>query len=324
MYAIRRRSGGVARLLLVAAAFVALEPGAAAAPLAELVSARTSDDVLLHGLLYSPPTRSSRVVIHIPGGPGSFYSVQDMAPMAEALNHAGWHFLSMNCRTAGSGFEALAHARFEDYREDVAAAVELARRHGLTNVVLLGHSLGTARVAYYVAGRADAAPSGVRLLGVVLGGSILSPYLEAQLRWSPDERAQYDAFLARQRERVAAGQGRELDAYPWAPGRRIELSAASWISVFGSPSESNASTIKFAAAFDVPVLLVHGTADHTALPDNARQLYAALSQSPSRELVWIDGGDHLFRGHEADFARIVVEWLRRVATSATGKPAATL
>ena len=297
--------------LLASALLTALASKAECAPQAELLSISTSDGVLLHGLLYSASKRSNRVVIHIPGGPGAFYSVQDMAPMATALNRTGWHFLSMNTRTAGSGFESLAYAHFEDYRQDVAAAIELARDRGLTDVVLLGHSLGTARVAYYLAGRTDPSASRAHLRGVVLGGSILSPYLEAQMRWSPEQRAQFDAFLARQREQIAANKPRVLDSYPWAPGRNIELSAAAWVSVFGNPQDSNASTVKFASAFDVPVLLVHGTEDKTALPENARQLYAALEGSPSRELVWIDGGDHLFRGHESQYAKAVTTWLAR-------------
>lgn len=41
-----------------------------AAPVAELVSMRTDDRVLLHGLHYRPQQQSQSVVIQVPGGPG--------------------------------------------------------------------------------------------------------------------------------------------------------------------------------------------------------------------------------------------------------------
>lgn len=294
-------------LSLVLLACTAMHAGAA--PLAELIGTKTEDGVLLNGLHYRPNVPSQTVVIHIPGGPGAFYGMQDMNPMAAALTANGYHFLSMNTRTAGAGgFATMAHAKFEDYRHDVAAAVAYGRQQGLTEIVLLGHSLGAARVVYYLA---QAREPGVR--GIVLSGAITSPYLEAQMRWNAAQRAAFDKFVEEQRERVRAGRSNELASYEWGPGRNVELSAASWLSIFGPPSDSNASTIKFADSITVPVLLVHGDKDTTALPENARQVYAALTKAPSRELVWINGGTHLFPGEEAAFAQAVVDWLKRVA-----------
>lgn len=279
-----------------------------AAPLAELIGVKTEDGVLLNGLHYRPAAPSHTVVIHIPGGPGAFYGMQDMNPMAAALMANGHHFLSMNTRTAGSGgFATMAHAKFEDYRYDVAAAVAYAKQQGLTEIVLLGHSLGSARVVYFLAQTRE--PS---VRGIILSGAITSPYLEAQMRWNPGQRAAFDGFLAGLRERVRSGRGKELATYEWGPGRNVELSAASWLSIFGPPADSNASTVKFADSITSRVLLVHGDQDPTALPANAEQIYAALTKARSRELVWIQGGTHLFTGQEAAFAEAVVQWLKRV------------
>jgi dipeptidyl aminopeptidase/acylaminoacyl peptidase len=70
-----------------------------AAPLAELVAMRTTDGLLLHGLHYRPDRPSTTVVIHVPGGPGAFYSIQDMAPVASELTANGYHFLSVTSST---------------------------------------------------------------------------------------------------------------------------------------------------------------------------------------------------------------------------------
>lgn len=272
-------------------------------PLAELVAMRTDDGVLLHGLHYRPRQPSATVVIHVPGGPGAFYSIQDMAPVARTLNDAGYHFLSVNTRTAGTN--GMLYARFDDYRRDLDAAVRLALQRGLTDIVLLGQSLGTARAVYYVArtGQPD-------IRALVLAAPIPSPYLEAQFRWNDAERARYDAFLAEQRQAVAAGDGRALASYRWWGNDRIlEVSAATWVDVFGTPEESDASTVEFAPEVALPVLVVYGTEDETVRPELARQVLSAFTASPVRDLRAIEGANHVFIGHEQALADIVRDWL---------------
>lgn len=299
----------MSKLRNIAMAFVALHViylGAAlparAAPLAELVSMRTDDRVLLHGLHYRPEQQSHSVVIQVPGGPGAFYSMQDMSPLAEALNRNGYHFISMNLRTAGAN--GMLYAKFEDCLLDIAAAVKHAKDKGLTNIILLVPSLSAPRAFYYLAKSKEPA-----IKGLVLVGAIMSPYLEAQLRWSEGERAKYDEFLSRQRAAVKAGNGREIAAYPWAGGRSWEFSAATWISVFGNPEESNASAMKYAKEITIPVLLIHGTKDDGSLPENSRRLQASLENAPSKELVMIDGADHMFIGTAGKFAQVAGDWV---------------
>jgi pimeloyl-ACP methyl ester carboxylesterase len=267
------------------------------APKAELVSVMTDDKV---PLFYTPAEETAYAVLHIPGGPGAFYSAQDMGPLAARLNRDHYAFLTMNMRTAGN----MEYARFEDYLLDVGAAIRLAHERGFSHLILLGHSLGSARAVYYLAKTQD--PS---VKGLVLSGVITSPYLEAQMRWNSAERARYDVFLDKQRARMRAGQGRQLDSYPWSGGRNLEMSAATWVDVFGTPAESNASTIKFADSIHVPVLIVHGSRDEAAKEENARQLRAALKSSPAVQLVIVPGANHLFIGQATEYADIVAPWV---------------
>ena len=274
----------------------------AAAPTAELFTMKTVDGVLLHGLHYRPQRNSTSAVIHVPGGPGAFYSAQDMAPLAQALTGDGIHFLSVNLRTAGTN--GMYYAKFEEYPLDIAAAVRYAKDEGLTDIVLLGHSLSSARVFYYFSQTREPA-----IKALIVSSGITSPYLESQLRWSKPDRAKYDEFLVHRREDIAAGNGRTLNAYPWGPNRNFEFSAATWVNVFGNPQESNASTVKFSKDISVPVLIVHGTKDETAVPANAEQIFASLTNSPKKELVWIDGGNHLFIGTAEKYANVVDGWV---------------
>ncbi len=276
---------------------------ASAAPLAELFGTRTSDGVLLHGLHYSPRNPSTTAVIHLPGGPGAFYSIQDMAPLAQSLQQADYHFFTVNTRTAGTN--GMMYARFEDYEKDVAAAVQYALGTGMKDIILLGQSLGSVRAVYYTAMTGDTA-----IKALILCSAIPSPYLEAQARRDADQRQAYDEFLAKQRKKIANRQGLELSAWPWWGNERLlNISAAAWVSVFGAPAESNASTVKFAGKIELPVLMVHGTRDEVVRPALAEQVLAAFSKSSDRHLVTIEGANHLFLGHEAELASVVTDWL---------------
>lgn len=286
--------------------------GAGEPPLAELVAMSTSDGMLLHGLHYRPQAASATVVIHVPGGPGAFYSVQDMAPVAAALTASGYHFLSTNTRTAGAN--GMMFARFEDYALDLEAAVRLAQKRGLSEIVLLGQSLGSSRAAYYL----SKAPR-PEVKALVLTAPIPSPYLEAQARWDEGERAAYAAFLAEQRSAVDSGRGRSLASYAWWGNERIlEVSAATWVSLFGTPEESQASTVRYAPGIKLPVLVVYGTEDETVSPAVARQVLDAFAASPVRDLAAVEGANHVFIGFEQQLARVVTEWLLRNVPPSVG------
>ncbi len=273
-------------------------------PLAELVSVMTEDQVLLHGLHYKARGNSKAVVIYIPGGTGAFYARHNTAALAESLIQNGYHFLSMNMRTAGvNGWMFI---KFEDYLKDVEAAVRFAKNKGLSEIILLGRSLGAPRVVYYLTQSRDTS-----IKALILTAAIKSPYLEAQMRWNEAERAQFDEFLKKQRAKVAAGQGREISTYPWFAGRNLLVSAATWVNTFGTLQESNASTVKFTRDVKVPVLIIHGKKDTVALPPNADQIYASLTSSPKKDLVWIEGAGHPFVGYEEEYAQAITDWIKK-------------
>jgi len=280
---------------------------AQAAPLAEYVSYMTEDKVLLNALLWLPPGGTKTVVIYVPGMTGGFSGVHEINPAAEGLTSKGYAFLAVNMRTAG--LHGMLFARFEDYVKDIDAAIRFAKSRGLTEVVLYGVSLGGPRIMYYWAQTRD--PS-VRAL--VFMGCIKSPYLEAQLRWNESERARYDAFLQGARDRVAQGKGNDVLTYTdWFPKFSVTLSAQTFVNIFGTLAESNASTVKFGPQITIPALIIHGLKDEIALPPNGQAIYDSLTASPRREIVWVEGAGHyLIKGVVADkYAEALATWVPR-------------
>jgi pimeloyl-ACP methyl ester carboxylesterase len=230
----------VHRVIMAAAIVAGASTSASAAPLAEFLLYRTEDRLPLNALLFTPKTATKNVVVMIPGMTGGFSGgLHDYSPMAERLNQAGYAFMVPNMRTAG--LHGMLFARFDDYTKDVAAAVAEAKRRGLSEIILFGTSLGGPRAIHYWTRTKDPA---VKALGFL--ASIKSPYLEAQLRFDPARKADFDAFLVKCRDLVKQGRGRDVLTYEnWFPGRHITLSALSFIEIFGTPEESDAQTIKF-------------------------------------------------------------------------------
>ena len=276
----------------------------ASGPLAELVSFTTDDGVQLHGLLYHSQSDSGSVVIHVSGGPGSFYGTQDMAPLAEKLTENGLSLLSINMRTAGAN--GMFYANFEDYRRDVGGAVEFSKNHGMRNIFLLGHSLGSTRVVYYVYRASDQ-----NVKGIILSGAVTSPYQALVEKWNAQQKEAFDEFLAEQRNLIKAGRGKSLSSYPVDAGIELIHSASTWVDIFGHPEESNASTVKFADEITVPVLLIHGTDDPIAPPTNAHEIRDAMVNSPAAELIIVKGADHVFTQHAEQYSKIVSNWLQK-------------
>lgn len=300
------------RIVSVVIAALCLSSAVKAAPLAEFVSYRAGDRQILNALLYSPGALTRTVVIVVPGGTGGIGGPHDYTPLAEKLTVRGYALLLANMRTAGA--HGWLFGRFEDSEADVAAAIEFAKSRGLDQIVLFGMSLGGPRIMYYWSRTKDPA---VKAMGFL--ASVTSPYLEVQVRFDEAKRAAFDAFLQEARQLVKAGKGRQTITFAdWFPGVSFTLSAASYLSFFGNPEESNANSLKFADQLTLAAVVIHGTDDTIVLPPVAREMYDGLTATPRRDMVWIKGAGHMIAAGPIaeNYAAAVVDWVADVVPAA--------
>jgi alpha-beta hydrolase superfamily lysophospholipase len=228
-------------------------------------------------------------------------------PLARRLTESGYALLIVNMRTAG--LQGMLFARFADYAKDIAAAMREAKARGFDRVILLGTSLGGPRIINYWTRTKDPA-----VQALVFHASIMSPYLEAQIRFDATKRAEFDAFLVTCRARAKKGCGEEILTYrEWFPGRDMTMAARTFVEVFGTLEESDASTVKFGAQVTIPAAVIHGTQDAQALPPNGQAIYDSLTSAPKRELIWVEGAGHfLTPGPIAeDYARAISGWVSK-------------
>jgi alpha-beta hydrolase superfamily lysophospholipase len=280
----------------------------------EFIRYKTEDQEILQALFWFPMKGTKAAVIYVPSATGGFCGQHDLGPIASEITSRGFAFMATNVRTVGNP-SGWTFARFEDCVQDVGAAVRYAKLRKFEDIVLVGHSLGGPRAMYYWVKTRE--PS---LRALVFMGSITSSYEEAQLRWPRNKRDEFDAFLQKARDIVREGRGQEVLTHqdhfrePRATvPPSLTLSAYTFLNLFGTPDECDASTVKFGAQVTIPTLVVHSSQDEIALPKNAEEIYASLTSAPRRDLIWVEGNHMLADAEDArKYGEVIADWLCKV------------
>ena len=180
----------------------------------ELVAASAEDGIALDGLLIRPEGSAGRPAVVWVHGFGANFCFPPYLRLARALAAQGVASVVANTRGHDLGTFLQPRDRppywggglwelFDEAPRDLAGWVDLVVGAGFPGAVLLGHSLGAAKVTHYLAQRKDP-----RVRGLALASPPLRP--------SWDTRA-HPAALAEARELVAAGRPEALFAGPWGP-----------------------------------------------------------------------------------------------------------
>jgi pimeloyl-ACP methyl ester carboxylesterase len=283
----------------------------------ELVRVWTKDELQLQGLYCSSGGASKLpTVVHIHGASSNFYRSQFLDRLADGLVERGFPFLTGNTRghdiinsvysadPTASKHIGVAFERFDDCVLDIAAWLKVLQELGSAGTVLLGHSFGAHKVAFYQSETSDP-----RVKGLIF----LSP--ADQGYWVETLGQQMERALAWAREKVAAGEGHTLlsgGLAPYPMSAQTMLStffyAKSDIFKFGRPNEP----WEVVSALDRPILAVMGTVGEFLDPTPAEAmdlLRAKASRSPRCETVVLNGAPHNYRGHEEELTRVILNWL---------------
>jgi pimeloyl-ACP methyl ester carboxylesterase len=292
-----RRLGGGALLAVALALAAGAQPAAVST---ELLRLRTADGRETAGLLYTPaarPPRGGLVLVH--GFGGNFYSGVPAA-LARGLAERGFAGLSVNLRDHDAGPKT---TRFEETRWDVEAAVDELARRGVAPLSIIGHSLGTNGVLYYLAETRDPR---VRAAILVAGPGNAFEWNARQLG-----RERATAVLEEAERLVREGRGRELMLVDLGPLGKALYSAEHLVSVRGPQTRSD--PYRNVAGLPIPLLLVYAGGDRLVDPDVGRRLQAAAARAPRADLVEIAGADHGFAAHQPELAATVDRWLADVS-----------
>jgi len=308
--------------VLASACALRQRPEAIASPRSpeEIVFARSSDDVLDAGVLFTPASDSAKpvAIIWIHGWGVNFYQPSYVA-IGRALAQHGYTTISANTRmhdlgnvegyrggkrVRGGGYWGLG----SEEPRDLAAWIDLAEHRGFKQVVLVGHSAGWAAVRSYVSTIEDP-----RVVGVVLASGEVRP----------DTRRPDLDQLRQARDLMAKGEG---DALFRDPKRNFPsyISAATYLDIFNSeaPRAVDFFGIKTPSAaiarLRAPILAFFGTDDDVGGQEELDLLKSAVARqsgAPPVTTTLIGGADHMYTGQEQQVADVIARWAMNLRTS---------
>ncbi len=262
----------------------------------ELVRLTTADGRRNAGLLQAPAGRAPRggvVLVH--GYGGNFYS-EPTASLARGLAERGFMTLAANVRDHDAGPKT---SLFEENRWDEQAAVDELARRGVAPLAIVGSSLGTNRVLYYVAETGDP-----RVRAVVLLAAVGNAF-----EWNARQfgRARATRVLDEAERLQREGRGRELMLIDLGPLGKALYSADHLVSLRGPRTRSDPFTN--IARVTAPILLVYAGADSLVDLETSRRLRAAATRAPRADLVEIPAAEHSFAQHTEELGAAVETWL---------------
>ena len=281
-------------IFATAAVFGPLPTAAARTLSQELrVEAITADGVTLAGTYYSGARRPVVGLLFVHGFTAD-HRAEPGASLGSAMAARGYSSLALDMRDQGCCVQT---TLFEDALADIGAGVEYLERSGATRLVLIGHSLGANRVAYYQA--QSQRPSVEAIVLLASAGNThdrareLSPALAARI-------------IAEAQRRDAEGS-QELLLAALGPFGIHLFTAASLLS-YGGP-ETRSDHLQWVSEIRVPLLLVHGAADALTPVEQSELGAAAASAAPLKQLAILDEADHFFSGHGHELANLIDDWL---------------
>ncbi len=256
------------------------------------------------------PAATTTLLVQVHGSGGNFASLQ-LRATARALSARGFAALSISTRQHD---EHVNTDNFFEVRRDIEAAVATAKALGYGALVLQGHSLGTAQVAFYAATDWDPA-----IRGVILTGAIAKLPWKARHILIQDEDA-YRALAQAARDAVRAGRPEATLPMPmrWIGGRQAPVTARHFLT-YRDEAASAADTTFWIARIPHPILLVRDAADGVVLPFEPYMLLSAARAEgslvpeiryvllPNPRPPSIEG--HIFADNTGPLAEAIASWL---------------
>ncbi len=283
-----------------------------------IINVKTSDGLILHGLLTEPVKPAKTIDIHIHGAGGNFYGNSYFEGLTNRLVDLGIAYLSTNNRGAGvyelekgSISHGVSLEKFADCLLDIDAWIEFALEKGYENIVLEGHSYGTEKIVYYMnEGRHKDRVKGVILLG-------FSDNVGAQMKY---EQSIGKSYLQEAQELASKGENERLLSDLFGLCGELPISAQTYLHCFTDHSANalalplrRGGNLTYFQNIHVPILSVIGDQDdseYTVIP--TKDAVELLNTENSRAVVYqVENSDHVFSGKEAEVIALIADFIQR-------------
>ena len=287
-------------------------------PFYPIVHVVTKDKLKLFGFLHKPASKSNKVIVHIHGTSGNFYSNKFYPYIAGVAYKQTIAYLQTNNRGAGDfEFEpgevphGAALELFEDSVMDLDAWLKFCIDLGLNEIILESHSYGNEKVIYYL----NKGKYRKYIIGVILLG--FNDSVGTQARY---EKKIEKSYFSEAQNLVNRGKGLSFlsDIFGGIAGE-APLSARSYLNYYSPGSELSKTMplrlggkLTMYSNIKVPILAIIGDneeGEYTIIP--IKEAMALMKkENPRTEVHQIKNCDHGFHGKEKELSEIIQRFLQ--------------
>ena len=282
----------------------------------ELVKFDTRDGLRLEGFLVRSRPGNRKAILSVFGMVSNFFSSKRYEALyAEAAGGDIDLFLANN-RGMGSvnGFHTTgklrqyigtAREKFEECLFDIDAAARLLEELGYNEIILMGHSTGCQKVAYYCLKRKDP-----KVTGMIL----LAPCDDYNLAKKVELKGRFPEAVGVAKRMVREGRG--IDLTPeW-----ISYYTAKRFLSYADPRNVESrlfdydSDLKEFGKITRPTLAVFGSEEENVTKPVREYMRILESRKGGKDFEWkiIKGANHSFDGKERELAKAVLKWADRI------------
>lgn len=285
----------------------------------ELITFTTADDYELHGFLVRGMIRSNKIIIFVHGMGGNFYNWKSMKKIASVLlsrgydfffaNNRGHDIVSKSYKKIGRRYNNLlagtAYEKFEDSWKDIDGAVKEMKRENYGNIILLGHSTGCQKIAYYAYKTDSKNISAIILIGPADDYNLAKKDLGKK-------------FTSAVRTSRALSRN-EMSLMPFSitsfKSARRFLSLTDNKRIEGKIFNYEDENMREFSKIKIPIMASFGSREQFKTKPVIKYLTKLKSLTKSKHFasLIIQGADHFFvTGHEEQTAKSVADWLDKV------------
>ena len=281
----------------------------------EFIIINTEDGCYLPGMIQRAEKESDSIIIFIHGSGGNFFKAEYYEDMSNEFNYQGYDFMVCNNRGSEQFFRL--HKKVDGHNEtikagnmyenfdesiyDISGAVNYAKELGYKDIILVGQSLGTIKVAYYS-----------EEVGDIRKIILLSP-VDMVNRFRARVNDQYDELIEKSKNLVKEGKPYEMIT--------IEFSAIKVASTMAINSKADIfkleenRDIKKPLNFKGYVSIIAGTNEHVYkgwsmdyVEDRFRKRY----KNANVQFYTIPNSSHDYNEHEKQMAKLIIDSINKM------------
>ena len=281
----------------------------------EFIIVNTEDGCFLPGMIQRSEKDTKSIIIFVHGSGGNFFKADYYEDMSNEFNYHGYDFLVCNNRGSEQFFRlhkkingknetikaGNIYENFDESIYDISAVVNYAKELGYKDIILVGQSLGTIKVAYYC-----------EQVGDIRKMILLSP-VDMVNRFRSRVSEQYEDLIKKSKKLIKEG-----NSYEMVTSEFSALKVASTMAINSKADlfklEANRN-IKTPLNFKGYVSIIAGTNEHVYKGwsmDYVEKRLRERYKNAKVQFYTIPNSTHNYKEHEKQISRLIIDSLNKM------------